>query len=162
MFYTYFLLPLLSSRFHGDNEEISIFHYFIDSRCLLINGWDHCQRRGKVLVKYNTGLPRTQQLELCFFLICSSKHEDARSIIQLPVFSPYRSGVDTNFEKLETVGLPTHNSQEPQVKFRSPNLFFTIRPAPPGKSSWRAIGVSGHNIANVEVDFYMLHSVIYF
>ena len=71
------------------------------------------------------------------------------------------AGVDTNFEKLETVGLPTHNFQEPQVKFRSPNLFFTIRPAPPGKSSWRAIGVSGHNIANVEVDFYMLHSVIY-
>ena len=32
-------------------------------------------------------------------------------------------GVDTNFEKLETVGLPTHNFQEPQVKFRSPNLF---------------------------------------
>ena len=56
------------------------------------------------------------------------------------------TGVDTNFEKLETVGLPTHNFQEPQVKFRSPNLFFTI----------------GHNIANVEVDFYMLHSVIYF
>ena len=72
------------------------------------------------------------------------------------------AGVDTNFEKLETVGLPTHNFQEPQVKFRSPNLFFIIRPAPPGKSSWRAIGVSGHNIANVEVDFYMLHSVIYF
>ena len=70
------------------------------------------------------------------------------------------SGVDTNFEKLETVGLPTHNFQEPQVKFRSPNLFLTIRPAPPGKSSLRAIGVSGHNIANVEVDFYMLHSVI--
>ena len=38
-------------------------------------------------------------------------------------------GVDTNFEKLETVGLPTHNFQEPQVKFRSPNL--TIRSAPP-------------------------------
>ena len=33
------------------------------------------------------------------------------------------AGVDTNFEKLETVGLPTHNFQEPQVKFRSPNLF---------------------------------------
>ena len=73
------------------------------------------------------------------------------------------TGVDTNFEKLETVGLPTHNFQQPQVKFRSHNLFFfTIRPAPPGKSSWHAIGVSGHNIANVEVDFYMLHSVIYF
>ena len=71
------------------------------------------------------------------------------------------TGVDTNFEKLETVGLPTHHFQEPQVKFRSPNLFFTIRPAPPGKS-WRAIGVSGHNIVNVEVDFYMLPSVIYF
>ena len=73
-----------------------------------------------------------------------------------------KTGVNTNFEKLETLGLPTHNFQEPQVKFRSPNLFFTIRPAPPGKSSWRAMGVSGHNIANVEVDFYMLHSVIYF
>ena len=74
------------------------------------------------------------------------------------------SGVDNNFEKLETVGFPTHNFQEPQVKFRSPNLFLTIRPAPPGKSSWCAIvsiGVSGHNIANVEVDFYMLHSVMY-
>ena len=43
-----------------------------------------------------------------------------------------------------------------------PLTFFTIRPAPPGKISWRFIGVSGHNIANVEVDFYMLHSVIYF
>ena len=32
-------------------------------------------------------------------------------------------GVDTNFEKLETVGLPTHNFQEPQVKFRRPNFF---------------------------------------
>ena len=82
-----------------------------------------------------------------------------------PLFSapvPSSSGVDTNFEKLETVGLPTHNFQEPQVKFRSPNLFLTIRPAPPGKNSWRAIGVSGHNLANVEVDFYMLHSVIYY
>ena len=77
--------------------------------------------------------------------------------------NPPSTGVDTNFEKLATVGLPTYNFQEPQVKFRSPNLFLTIRPAPPGKSSWRAIGVSGHNIANVEVDFYrpMLHSVIY-
>ena len=27
------------------------------------------------------------------------------------------TGVDTNFEKLETVGLPTHNFQEPQIKF---------------------------------------------
>ena len=34
-----------------------------------------------------------------------------------------RPGVDTNFEKLETVGLPTHNFKEPQVKFRSPNFF---------------------------------------
>ena len=33
------------------------------------------------------------------------------------------AGVDTNFEKLETVGLPTHNFQEPQVKFWSPNFF---------------------------------------
>ena len=74
-------------------------------------------------------------------------------------------GVDTNFEKLETVGLPKHNFQEPQVKFRSPNLFFLQfdlhHHFPLGKSSWHAIGVSGHNIANVEVDFYMLHSVIY-
>ena len=37
------------------------------------------------------------------------------------------AGVDTNFEKLETVGLPTPNFQEPQVKFWSPNLTCTTR-----------------------------------
>ena len=39
------------------------------------------------------------------------------------IHKPVSAGVDTNFEKLETVGLPTHNFQEPQLKFRSPNLF---------------------------------------
>ena len=60
------------------------------------------------------------------------------------------AGVDTNFEKLETVGLPTHNFQEPQVKFRSPNFFlqFDLH------HQEKAAGV--HNIANVEVDFYCI------
>ena len=55
------------------------------------------------------------------------------------------------------MGLPTHNFQEPQVKFRSPNLFFQFDL----HHQEKAAGVSGHNIGNVEVDFYMLHSVIY-
>ena len=73
----------------------------------------------------------------------------------------YHTGVDTNFEKLETVGLPTHNFQEPQVKFRSPNFFYNSTCTTRKKQlACSAIEVSGHNIANVEIDFYMLHSVI--
>ena len=69
------------------------------------------------------------------------------SILPLLILScmTIHTGVDTNFEKLETVGLPTHNFQEPQVKFRSPNFFY--------KLACSAIEVAGHNIANVEVDF---------
>ena len=62
-------------------------------------------------------------------------------------YLPWSSGVDTNFEKLETVGLPTHNFQEPQVKFRSPNFFLQFDLHHQEKVAGVLYGLSGHNIA---------------
>ena len=53
-----------------------------------------------------------------------NKHKHYESKHSLPDYqTPPITGVDTNFEKLETMGLATHNFQRPQVKCRSPNLF---------------------------------------